>query len=109
MVVMLLLLTGLVLWLARQHHTPTAQDLKTMALEAGRWGPLLYIGILTLSIIISHIPGIPLAMTAGMIWGSFWAGLYSIIGGFMGAIITYAIGYYLALLHKESDLDGIIL
>lgn len=61
----------------------------------GLFAPLLYIGLLTLSVVVSPLPSAPLAMVAGVIWGPLWAGFYSVIGGFLGGIIAYFIGYTL--------------
>ncbi|MEM9219682.1 MAG: TVP38/TMEM64 family protein [Cyanobacteria bacterium P01_F01_bin.150] len=60
--------------------------------NAGRWGPLLYITIIMVSVVVSQIPGAPLAVVAGAIWGPLSAGFYTILGGFGGAIIAYTLG-----------------
>lgn len=61
----------------------------------GLFAPLLYIGLLMLSVVVSPLPSAPLAMVAGVVWGPLWAGCYSVIGGFLGGIIAYFIGYTL--------------
>ena len=58
----------------------------------GVLGPIAYIGVLALSVIISPVPGAPIAVLAGTIWGSLLAGVYSVIGGFLGSAISYYIG-----------------
>ena len=58
----------------------------------GPWGPLLYIVIITLSVVISQIPGAPLAVAAGALWDPLLAGIYTVIGGFSGALIAYTLG-----------------
>lgn len=58
----------------------------------GIWGPLLYIAIITLSVVISQIPGAPLAVAAGVVWDPLLAGVYTVIGGFSGALIAYGLG-----------------
>lgn len=58
----------------------------------GMLGPIAYIGVLALSVIISPVPGAPIAVLAGTIWGSLLAGVYSVIGGFLGSAIAYYIG-----------------
>ncbi len=59
---------------------------------AGFWGLFIYIGVLALSVIISPIPGAPLAIAAGAVWGALPAAIYSVIGGFLGSLIAYYIG-----------------
>lgn len=58
----------------------------------GIWGALIYIGLIALSVVISPIPSAPLAMIAGALWGTILAGIYSVIGGFLGGLIAYYLG-----------------
>ena len=68
------------------------EDVKQLITSLGMWGPALYIGLLVVSVVISQIPGAPLAILAGTIWPPFWAAIYTVIGGFAGAAIAYALG-----------------
>ena len=56
------------------------------------WGPVLYVALMTMAVVISQIPNLPLAIAAGMIFGPFWGGVYSIMGGVLGASIDFWIG-----------------
>lgn len=58
----------------------------------GAFGPLIYILLIALSVVISPIPGAPLAVIAGALWGPIPAGIYSVIGGFLGSLIAYYVG-----------------
>ena len=58
----------------------------------GWLGPFVYISLLVLSVVISPIPGAPLAVVAGAMWGTMLATIYSVIGGFLGGLIAYYIG-----------------
>lgn len=58
----------------------------------GLWGPLIYMAIITVSVVVSQIPGAPLAVAAGAVWDPLLAGVYTIIGGFSGALIAYGLG-----------------
>lgn len=71
------------------------EGFKQAVYQAGFLGPLVYMGLLTISVVISPIPSAPLAMVAGAIWGPVLAGVYSVIGGFLGGVIAYFIGYSL--------------
>ena len=66
--------------------------LKTFATDLGPWGPLVYIAIIAIAVVVSQIPGVPLAVAAGALWGPLTAGLYSVIGGFIGGVAAYALG-----------------
>lgn len=58
----------------------------------GWLGALVYMILLALSVVISPIPGAPLAVVAGAMWGTMLATIYSVIGGFLGGLIAYYIG-----------------
>jgi uncharacterized membrane protein YdjX (TVP38/TMEM64 family) len=68
------------------------EGLAALAAQLGPWGPLAYMALLTLSVVISQIPGVPLAIAAGALWGPLAAGAYSVIGGFTGGLIAYFLG-----------------
>ncbi|MBD1872087.1 TVP38/TMEM64 family protein [Nodosilinea sp. FACHB-131] len=69
---------------------PTA--LKPTLQQMGHWGPVTYIAVLALSVVVSPVPGAPLAVAAGMVWGMPMAGVYSVIGGFLGSLMAYFLG-----------------
>lgn len=63
------------------------------AIAALGWlGVLVYISLIALAVIMSPIPGAPLTVAAGAVWGTLLAGIYSVIGGFLGGLIAYFIG-----------------
>ncbi|MDJ0704903.1 MAG: TVP38/TMEM64 family protein [Leptolyngbyaceae cyanobacterium MO_188.B28] len=67
-------------------------SLQNMVGDSGKWGPFIYIALLAVSVVISQIPGLPLAIAAGAVWGPTVAGVYSVIGGFIGSLIAYSLG-----------------
>lgn len=73
----------------------TPQGLKQAITDTGVWGILVYIGAIALAVVISPIPGAPLTVAAGAVWGAIPAGIYSVTGGFLGGLIAYFIGYTL--------------
>ncbi len=70
----------------------TPEGLKQDVADAGVWGVLVYIVVIALSVVMSPIPGAPLAIAAGAVWGAIPAGIYSVVGGFSGSLIAYFIG-----------------
>ncbi|MEO1621280.1 MAG: VTT domain-containing protein [Cyanobacteria bacterium J06632_3] len=66
--------------------------LQTTVANAGASGPVLYILIIALSVVVSQIPGAPLAVMAGTLWSPLAAGIYTVVGGFSGALIAYGLG-----------------
>lgn len=69
------------------------ESLAQQFVKVGGWGPVFYIFIIMVSVIISQIPGAPLAVIAGAIWDPFTASVYTVIGGFSGALVAYGLGY----------------
>lgn len=57
----------------------------------GAWAPLVFIGILAVAVVFSQIPNIPLAMSAGAIWGSFHGFVYSLTGALLGGCLAFFI------------------
>lgn len=70
----------------------TPAGLKQLVDQAGGWGILAYIAIIALAVVISPIPGAPLTVAAGAVWGAIPAAIYSVIGGFLGGLLAYFIG-----------------
>ncbi|PZD71018.1 TVP38/TMEM64 family inner membrane protein YdjZ [Acaryochloris thomasi RCC1774] len=91
----LLVLIGCLLvcwWIYSPPDLSSPETFKQTVINAGWLGPFVYIGIVALSVVISPIPGAPIAVAAGAIWGSLVAGIYSVIGGFIGSLAAYYIG-----------------
>jgi len=90
-----LLLSLLVyVWIATQVEVNllTPEGLQQVITDAGIWGVLAYIAVIALAVVMSPIPGAPLTIAAGAVWGAVPAGIYSVIGGFTGSLIAYFIG-----------------
>ena len=58
---------------------------------AGFWGPILFMVVMAIAIVISPIPSLPLAAAAGVVWGPFLATIYSVIGAEIGAVFAFLI------------------
>jgi uncharacterized membrane protein YdjX (TVP38/TMEM64 family) len=94
----LLLCLLLCLWLTQPDFNQfmvnlfTPDGFEQTVRRLGSWGALIYIGLITLSVVVSPIPSAPLAVIAGALWGTVLAGIYSVIGGFLGGLIAYYLG-----------------
>ncbi|MEO0376805.1 MAG: TVP38/TMEM64 family protein [Cyanobacteria bacterium P01_A01_bin.17] len=91
-VLLLSLLVYAVISAQGESNLLTPQGLQQAVSDSGLWGILVYIAVITLAVVISPIPGAPLTVAAGAIWGAIPAGIYSVIGGFLGGLIAYFIG-----------------
>jgi uncharacterized membrane protein YdjX (TVP38/TMEM64 family) len=68
------------------------EELRETIQDLGWLGIIVYISLIALAVVMSPIPGAPLTVAAGAVWGTFLAGIYSVIGGFFGGLIAYFIG-----------------
>lgn len=58
----------------------------------GSLGILLYIGFLIVAIVVGPIPSTPVTIAAGVVWGPFTAGVYGVVGIYLGSLAAYFIG-----------------
>jgi uncharacterized membrane protein YdjX (TVP38/TMEM64 family) len=92
---LLLMLCGWAGWWMMSHfhlNLSTPNALMGSLNHLGVLGIVLYISLQTLAIVISPIPGTPLTIAGGAVWGPVQAGIYGIIGIFLGCMIAYFIG-----------------
>ena len=85
------------LWKEHVFDNFTVARIEVFLLQFGRAAPLVYIALLAISVVISQIPNVPLAIAAGMLFGTFYGGLYSIIGGMLGSLACFTIARFLGV------------
>lgn len=85
------------LWKEHVFDNFTVARIEVFLLQFGRSAPLVYIALLAISVVISQIPNVPLAIAAGMLFGTFYGGLYSIIGGMLGSLACFTIARFLGV------------
>lgn len=90
----LLLSLFVYIWVSAQTDVNllTPEGLQQAVTGTGVWGVIVYIAVIALAVVMSPIPGAPLTVAAGAVWGAIPAGIYSVIGGFSGSLIAYFIG-----------------
>ena len=57
----------------------------------GPIAPLAYIAAMTLAVVVSPVPSVPLDIAAGLAFGLLWGTVYTLIGAEAGAIIAFLI------------------
>lgn len=67
------------------------EALDRLVAEAGVFGPLLVIGLMTIAVVASPIPSAPIAMASGAAYGHLWGTLYVVLGAEAGALIAFAL------------------
>ncbi|MBL8900101.1 MAG: TVP38/TMEM64 family protein, partial [Planctomycetes bacterium] len=61
------------------------ERLRAVFASAGPLAPLLYVGFVTLEVILAPIPGTLLYLPGGAIFGGWWGGTLSLLGNTLGA------------------------
>lgn len=74
--------------------------------DAGVFAPLLIIVLTAVAVVISPLPGLPLDMAGGAMFGPFAGTLYAVIGGLSGAIISFLIARFFGRGFIERFLGG---
>jgi uncharacterized membrane protein YdjX (TVP38/TMEM64 family) len=85
------------LWKGRVFDNFTPNRIESFLSRFGNFAPLVYIVLLAVAIVISQIPNVPLAIAAGMLFGTFWGGLYTVFGGMLGATACFFIARSLGI------------
>lgn len=67
------------------------EDLHRLVEDAGAWGPLVVVALMTLAVVMSPIPSAPIALAAGAAYGHIWGSLYVLIGAEVGALIAFGL------------------
>lgn len=91
---LLLFCVGVAWWLLSQSGIDFSKpaELVTAIQSLGWLGILLYVGFLFVAIVVGPIPSTPVTVAAGMIWNPFLAGVYGVIGIYLGSLAAYFIG-----------------
>jgi uncharacterized membrane protein YdjX (TVP38/TMEM64 family) len=67
--------------------------------DLGWWGPLAYMGLLALSVLIAPIPNAPIFVAAGLAWGPVLGTVYSMLGMALGSVIAFYVARWLGRKH----------
>lgn len=94
LIVLAVIVAGIVLGLIhRDQFSPDRIEAWVGAL--GIWAPLVFIGIYVLAPAL-FVPGSPLTIASGALFGPVWGVLYVLIGSVGGATLAFVIARYLA-------------
>ena len=60
--------------------------------DLGMAGPFALMGMMTVAVVVSPIPSLPIDLAAGAVYGPFWGAVYVLIGAECGAVLSFLIG-----------------
>jgi len=79
--------------------------LRALIAGYGALAPAIYILIYTLSPVLL-LPGLPITIVGGILFGPFWGVVYTITGATLGALLAFLVARYLARDWVASKLTG---
>ncbi|HDS15178.1 MAG TPA: TVP38/TMEM64 family protein [Proteobacteria bacterium] len=68
-------------------------NLRSLLARAGIWAPLLFILFYSLAPVF-FLPGLPITLAAGLLFGPFWGVVYAISGATLGATLSFLLARY---------------
>lgn len=85
---------GALAWLrARTPFDPFSADGMQRLLDDLGWlAPVIFVLVVGMAVVVSQVPGVPLAIAAGAVWGPVLGGAYTVLGTFMGGMLAYLLG-----------------
>ena len=91
-IVLFLVLSVLACWFAGRPLSQFAQEperFRSWVDQQGLWGPLLFMGMIVLQIVVAIIPGEPLEIVAGYAFGALEGTLLCMFGAFIGRVAVF--------------------
>ena len=91
-IVLFLVLSVLACWVAGRPLIQFAQEperFRSWVDQQGLWGPLLFMGMIVLQIVVAIIPGEPLEIVAGYAFGALEGTLWCLLGAFAGRLAVF--------------------
>ena len=81
------------------------QTLRAWIESYGIMAPVIYVVVYTIAPSL-FLPGLPITIVGGILFGPFWGVVYTIIGSTLGACVAFFVSRYLAREWVERQLKG---
>jgi uncharacterized membrane protein YdjX (TVP38/TMEM64 family) len=81
------------------------ERLRQLVAGYGIWGPIVFLAVWTLAPPL-FLPGLPITLTGGVLFGPVWGVVYTSIGATIGATLAFLVSRYLARDWVASKLQG---
>src|SRR5713101_2322540 len=98
------LLTGIVLAFAFRRYL-TVPQIQDFVAGLGHWGPMVFVLIYAVCPAFL-VPGLPLDLAAGLLFGPVWGTVYSLVGATVGATIAFLAARTVGREWTEEKLSG---
>lgn len=84
------------------------QRLTASVRSLGIWGVVALVVLEATAIVLSPLPSAPIALAAGMVYGTVWGGFIVICGAELGAVIAFSLARWLGFdaVRKWSKAEG---
>jgi uncharacterized membrane protein YdjX (TVP38/TMEM64 family) len=79
-------------WAFRQGFDVDADGVRDRLLDLGAFGPIVYVGVYALQVVVAPIPGLPIGAAAGFVFGLAPALLYGTVGLAIGTLVALVSG-----------------
>ena len=73
-----------------------AERLRAWINAYGIWAPLIYLAVWTVAPSLLALPGLPITLAGGVLFGKFWGVVYTALGATLGATLGFLAARYLA-------------
>jgi uncharacterized membrane protein YdjX (TVP38/TMEM64 family) len=81
------------------------ERLRQIIAAYGIWGPVVYLAVWALAPSL-FLPGLPITLAGGILFGPFWGVVYTSLGATVGATLAFLVSRYLARDWVESKVAG---
>ena len=81
------------------------QRLRQFIASYGIWGPIIYLTVWSLAPAL-FLPGLPITLAGGVLFGPFWGVVYTGLGATLGATLAFLVARYLAREWVAAQLAG---
>lgn len=81
----------ILLWQPMSDLARNPEQLKQTIQDSGAWGPLIFIGVQFLQVLVAPIPGQVAGAVAGGLFGAFWGTVYSMVGALIGYTVIFVL------------------
>ncbi len=78
--------------------------LRQFVASFGVWGPVIYLALWTVLPLV--IPGLPMTLAGGVLFGPYWGVVFVLVGATLGAIPPFLVARYLAREWVEAKMSG---